>query len=211
MAFYQPAFTGTPGWNMPVLCNIRFQYELPCIANDDLYQFHGQLKCSDSCGSKIDYSIINNSTTQIVLSGIAYTNSIANNLSQFSIQPGISLQPGNYQLILNGLCGSDTCKCRISFIRPECPSDTCCLPSKNIISNSGFTTQLDGDLTPGSSPWYAANLTPQIGTGDNCVTPNTAQMWGNSGFGEVMGQTRNPSFLKMVLPIELAFVQNIKA
>jgi len=90
------------------------------------------------------------------------------------------------QYVATDMAGNqDTCKFNVKVF---C-EDTCCDDMQNNIANGHFLGQATGNLTPSSLPWYAAYLTPQIGTGDSCETPRVGQMWGNSVVGEVMGQT----------------------
>jgi len=72
------------------------------------------------------------------------------------------------------------------------PQDDCCNETNNIVANGSFTGLQGGDFLPNGAPWYAASLSPQNSTSDGCKAPGMAQMWGNSGFGEVLGQTGPP-------------------
>jgi hypothetical protein len=112
MEFYN--FLGGP--NLPALCDST-TVMLPCIGSDALYWFQWGLLCSDPlCVLSVDYEIVPASGGPALVSG--------------SIQPGSPhfiafaynqlAGPGNYQIVLTGHCGTDSCTCTINFSVPTC-------------------------------------------------------------------------------------------
>ncbi|NUQ23123.1 MAG: SBBP repeat-containing protein [Saprospiraceae bacterium] len=104
------------GPNLPALCDST-SVMLPCIGSDALYWFQWSLLCSDPlCILSVDYEIVPASGGPALVSG--------------SIQPGSPhfiafaynqlAGPGNYQIVLTGHCGTDSCTCTINFSVPTC-------------------------------------------------------------------------------------------
>lgn len=111
LSFYN---LGVP--DVAVSCN-QPTVELPCIPNDGLYWFKGDLLCSADCPSTIDYEIVSVNGGPAILSGSVFGGIQVPILNFGAAQIG---GPGNYQLILTGNCGGDICTCVINFTVPEC-------------------------------------------------------------------------------------------
>ncbi|MCB0661243.1 MAG: T9SS type A sorting domain-containing protein [Saprospiraceae bacterium] len=117
IAFLSPV-TGLP--DIPVACNGQMAVELPCIPNDALYAVEGFFACSSpSCNSSITYQYMTQDS-QVLFSGSVNGGSLP---GQFFV-PGYAWQqfpgPGQYLLMITGICGNDTCKCTIPFILQDC-------------------------------------------------------------------------------------------
>ncbi|MBK8703269.1 MAG: HYR domain-containing protein [Saprospiraceae bacterium] len=104
------------GPNLPALCDST-TVMLPCIGSDALYWFQWGLLCSDPlCQQSYSYSIVPASGGPALVSGTVplgsppFLNFSYNQLSG----------PGNYQIILTGHCGTDSCVCHINFSVPNC-------------------------------------------------------------------------------------------
>ena len=166
------------GWNVPVSCGNDSTAVLPWIPVDGLYEFHGNLHCSDSCAAKVDYSVVSAGGT--VISGTAVTGYTGGGLNYFDIIPGIHPAPGNYQLVLIGHCGADSCICRINFMVPNCDTCSCGTysdmsyrpfqgaPNINAVCGDTLIAQCDGPI-----PWTLGGNFQCAGTG----CPPTTQMY----------------------------------
>lgn len=105
---------------VPVDCENATPVELPCIANDAFYNFEGSFGCTNECISSVSYQFFDQNSNQIQYGQANYDSG----LDYFNLNPGFKFQPGTYELLLTGLCGTgDTCYCNVTFIVPECP---CC-------------------------------------------------------------------------------------
>lgn len=88
--------------------------ELPCIGPDALYSFQWALLCSDPlCMQSVDYQIVPANGGPALISGTAVFPFLSFSYGQLS-------GPGNYQLILTGNCGGDTCVCVVNFTLVDC-------------------------------------------------------------------------------------------
>lgn len=124
LSFFEPGASNIPAWEIPVFCD-SLAVELPWIANDNLYNFQGNFSCSDSCEVKVDFNLISLPSGQSVVSGTAFSYPIGFNTTHFDIPNAFNPPPGNYQLMLSGICDGDTCICDINFIVPVCDSCVC--------------------------------------------------------------------------------------
>ncbi len=105
---------------VPVDCENTTPVELPCIANDAFYNFEGNFGCTNECVSSVHYQFFDQNSNQIQYGQANYDSG----LDYFNLNPGFKFQPGTYDLLLTGLCGTgDTCYCNVTFTVPECP---CC-------------------------------------------------------------------------------------
>ena len=201
LAFYQPPFTNNDGYNIPVHCNNQPSQMLPWIPNDGFYPFIGNLLCSDSCDSKVNYSVVSQDTGLPVAGGTALSYPIGNNTTHFEINPGISPIPGSYQLVLTGHCGMDSCVCRIDFIVPNC--DTCACgtfsdisyrpfqgaPNINTACSDTLTAQCDGQI-----PWTLGGNFLCAGTGCPDTTQMTWMLMGPNNLTSGGSMTADPGF-----------------
>ncbi|MBK8557244.1 MAG: T9SS type A sorting domain-containing protein [Lewinellaceae bacterium] len=185
LGFSNLAFSNIPGIpDLQVSCNNQPALTLPCIPTDDLYHFQGNMICPDSCSQMVDYQMIGNG--QVIFSGSV---PLFNSTNFFQI-PGFSYQsfpgPGNYQLVLTGYCGDDTCICPINLVVPPCMSACHCgtfsdmsyrpLPGvPNIPIACGDT--LNSHCDSGSPLQISGNFLCQ---GDNC-TPDVPMYWSLTG------------------------------
>ncbi len=118
--YYNGSFVG---WQLGFGCNTGAIDTLPCIPSGHLYQFKGKYSCSDSCLTSANYDIISGATGTSVQSGSLSLIPLGNNTSSFDLVTGFSFPAGNYQLIVEGHCGMDSCQCVIDFYIKAC--DTC--------------------------------------------------------------------------------------
>ncbi|GJM33549.1 MAG: hypothetical protein DHS20C18_25500 [Saprospiraceae bacterium] len=110
LEFYN--FLGLP--NISVDCDSS-PVLLPCIGPDAIYSFQWQLLCSDPmCMQSVDYVIVAASGGPALLSGTV------TGIPFLNFSYGQLSGAGNYQLILTGHCGTDSCTCIINFSLPEC-------------------------------------------------------------------------------------------
>lgn len=87
---------------------------LPCIGPDALYAFQWTLLCSDPlCLQSMDYEIVSASGGPVLVAGTAI-------FPTFNFSYGQLAGPGNYQIILTGNCGGETCVCIVNFTVSEC-------------------------------------------------------------------------------------------
>ncbi len=124
---------------------------LPCIAQDALYWFQWQLNCSDPlCNQTVSYSIVAAAGGPPLLTG-----TIPPGSPHFLNFGYLQLAgPGNYQIILTGVCGTDTCVCAINFSLPPCG---CCSPNFN-----GFMQTVSSQISLSQQPG-ACKATLNIG------------------------------------------------
>lgn len=110
-------FDNLPGLpNIAVTCNAT-SVDLPCIGRDAVYWFQWQLNCSDPlCMQSTSYVIVPAAGGPPVLSGSIPLGSPPFLNFSYNQLGGA----GNYQLILTGTCGTDSCTCVINFSVPEC-------------------------------------------------------------------------------------------
>ena len=89
---------------------------LPCISSDGLYWLQWTLLCSDPfCIQSVDYEVVSANGGPALISGTAVLSTLSFGYGQLS-------GPGNYQLILTGHCGTDSCICTVNFTLPTCCS-----------------------------------------------------------------------------------------
>lgn len=104
------------GPNIPAYCDST-SILLPCIGPDALYWFQWTLQCSDPmCEQSVDYMIVPGGGGPALVSGsipsggFPFFNFSYNQLSG----------PGNYEIILTGHCGEDSCVCTVNFTLQTC-------------------------------------------------------------------------------------------
>jgi len=104
------------GPNLPALCDST-SVMLPCIGSDALYWFQWGLLCSDPlCQQSYSYSIVPAAGGPALVSGTVPLGSPPFLNFSYNQLAG----PGNYQIILMGHCGTDSCTCTINFSVPTC-------------------------------------------------------------------------------------------
>lgn len=76
----------------------------------------------------------------------------------------------------------------VCIVLPECPQDTCCDETNNLILNGSFTGYPHGNIAVSSTPWTPSCRSPRINNGDGCDSLGCLQMWGNQLVGECTEQ-----------------------
>ncbi|MBK8566720.1 MAG: T9SS type A sorting domain-containing protein [Saprospiraceae bacterium] len=134
LGFGQLSFQANSGWTLPVQCNSPVPYQLECPGPSGVFEFGGNLLCSqDSCAERVEWEILN--TIEFPLSsGFVFTNPDGTfNLP--NIPRSLFPNPGVFHLSLRGHCGEDSCACVIYFIVPDCPTDSCCQNYQQFVQN----------------------------------------------------------------------------
>jgi alpha-tubulin suppressor-like RCC1 family protein len=110
-------------------CNSKPGLQIPCPISEKTFNIKGRLNCSDTCKMTGNYTISHASNSPVITSGSL---SFSSGIFSISAQSYSAYIPGEtYALKLNGLCGSDTCKCVIYFSIQPC--DTCCKSESEFI------------------------------------------------------------------------------
>lgn len=112
-------FLGLP--DIALVCDDPTPVLLPCIGSDAVYNFQTNFLCDGPCVGTVNY-VFSEVNGPVVLSG-----SVAG--SYVSIPGGFKFAPGDYTLVLDGICGPDTCKCTIIFTIPDCSGTCVCAPN----------------------------------------------------------------------------------
>jgi hypothetical protein len=179
------------GPNLPVFCDST-SVMLPCIGPDALYWLQWGLLCSDPlCQQSYSYSIVPASGGPALLSGTVPLGSppfLSFSYNQLS-------GPGNYQIILTGHCGTDSCVCHINFSIPTCCecggfSGMTYRPTQGIMNlpfMCGDTMGVDCNQT----------FLPQVGglfqcVGSSCPNNNPIQWVLSDPQGNVIQSSPNP-------------------
>ncbi|HRI01107.1 MAG TPA: T9SS type A sorting domain-containing protein, partial [Saprospiraceae bacterium] len=112
-------------FDIDVICNQRAQITIPCSESASSFGFGGQLGCSDTCKSKVEFTIKDNSTGAVVMTGSQPVSGMNFNITGL---PYSSFVIGElYIFTLKGFCGTDSCICTIPF---KIVCDTCCKSPK---------------------------------------------------------------------------------
>jgi len=138
---------------VPVDCENTIPVELPCVANDVIYNFEGNFGCTNECVSSVHYQFFDQNQNQIQYGQANYDSG----LDYFNLNPGFKFPPGTYQLQLTGLCGTgDTCICTVNFTIPDCP---CCSEDLNdFIQTVDNATNISEDATNCKATLNIGNL-----------------------------------------------------
>lgn len=117
-------------------CNNQPPLMLPCPDSTGNFFFHGNLLCSDSCATGVDWEFFDSGNISL-WSGTAAVHGFGGNVFHFDL-PNIPYSifngPGTFQLVLTGHCGADSCECVINFTLPPCDS----LCPGNLVQNGMF-------------------------------------------------------------------------
>lgn len=153
------SFFGANGPNVPLSCNNQTPVVFGC---DERFGVHGNINCSDdSCEKLVGYTIYKNGNVHS--GGSASVN--GNHFDLFWINPN-TLGSGNYQLEIEGFCGSGPCLCFFNF---KVVCDTCCRnPQKflAVTNNAAIVTMNQCEATVS---------TPDLG---DCIKIKSIN-WGN--------------------------------
>ncbi len=110
-------------------CNSKVVIQIPCPVSEKTFNIKGRLNCSDTCKMTGYYTITHASNSPVITSGSL---SFSSGIFSIPAQSYSAYIPGEtYTLKLNGVCGSDTCKCIINFSIQPC--DTCCKSESEFI------------------------------------------------------------------------------
>ena len=114
---------GNPDFYFETSCNKLTPLQIPCPLNEKVFNIKGRINCSDSCESKVSYTILNSTTGSIIQQGnlaVSTPNFFGINGIPFSQFVNGEL----YKITFAGVCGEDTCQCSIPFIIEVC--NECC-------------------------------------------------------------------------------------
>ncbi|MBK8954045.1 MAG: PKD domain-containing protein [Saprospiraceae bacterium] len=106
--------------------NPPVSYLIRCPKNETSFNIEGSLNCKDSCDGVLQWQIKNYLGT-VVLFGTEFVDPV-NPVWTINLLYSQFTQGENYFVHLNGICGTDTCKCDFQFYIQEC--DTCCKPKE---------------------------------------------------------------------------------
>ncbi|MBP6235153.1 MAG: T9SS type A sorting domain-containing protein [Saprospiraceae bacterium] len=145
--------------NVPISCNNQTPVVFGC---DERFGIHGDINCSDDgCEKSVGYTIYENGNVHS--GGSASVN--GNHFDLFWINPN-TLGSGDYQLEIEGFCGSGPCLCFFNF---KVVCDTCCRnPQKflAVTNNAAIVTMNQCEATVS---------TPNLG---DCIKIKSIN-WGN--------------------------------